>query len=365
MTSPRVWLLIGEKAGDNTQLRALAKALGWATTEKRCRYRRTELLTNRLLGTTLLGMIRARSDPLEPEWPDLVLTAGRRNEPIARWIARESGGRTRIVHVGRPWSSPERFDLVVTTPQYDLPASDRVLVVDMPLHGVRPEALAEAARSWRTQFVDLPRPRIAVLVGGPTGFIGFGKRTVVRLARESETLARWRGGSLLVTTSARTPSFAADLLERELTVPTRIYPHGGERNPYMAYLALADEFIVTGESASMLAEAAATAKPIHIFDPTREDGPWSRLRPRALGRLVREALGPRRMKRDPLGIPRALVEKGRARWLGEAPRNASRGTPQTDDLERAACAIRRLFPEARDGGAQAPSDASMTPKDGR
>jgi len=364
VTTPRVWLLIGNKAGDNTQLRALAKALGWPSTEKRCRYRATELLTNRLLGTTLLGIHRSLSDPLEPEWPDLVLTAGRRNEPIARWIARESGGATRIVHVGRPWSSPDRFDLVITTPQYDLPASERVLVVDMPLHAVRPEALAEAAQSWRTEFLDLPRPRIAVLVGGPTGFIGFRERTVLRLARQAETLARWRGGSLLVTTSARTPRFAAALLERELTVPARIYPHGRERNPYLAFLAIADEFIVTGESASMLAEASATEKPIHVFDPTREDGPWTRLRLRALGRLAREALGPRRMKRDPLGIPRALVDRGRACWLGNPPPNGAPRVLATSDLERAARAVRDLFPDGERSGDQAPSEASMTPKEG-
>ncbi len=350
MTTPRVWLLIGKKAGDNTQLRALAQALGWPTIEKRCRYRATELLTNRLLGTTLAGMDRRRSDPLEPEWPDLLLTAGRRNEPIARWVSRQSGGRTRIVHVGRPWSSPDRFDLVISTPQYDLPPSQKVLVIDMPLHAVRWEALEEAARSWRAEFHGLPHPRIAVLVGGPTGFIGFREATVARLAREAETLARWRGGSLLVTTSARTPAFAADLLRRALEVPARIYPHGGEKNPYLAFLALADEFIVTGESASMLAEAAATGKPLHVFDPTGEDGLLGRFRPRALGRLARELLGPRRMKRDPLGIPRALVEQGRACWLGEAPPSGERRLGTNDDLERAAVAVRALFPGAQDRG---------------
>ena len=31
-----------------------------------------------------------------PPWPELVITAGRRNEPVARWIQREAGGRERV-----------------------------------------------------------------------------------------------------------------------------------------------------------------------------------------------------------------------------------------------------------------------------
>jgi hypothetical protein len=32
--SPEVWLLVGEKRGDNTQVRNLAEAIGWAADEK-------------------------------------------------------------------------------------------------------------------------------------------------------------------------------------------------------------------------------------------------------------------------------------------------------------------------------------------
>ncbi|MBV8506935.1 MAG: mitochondrial fission ELM1 family protein, partial [Alphaproteobacteria bacterium] len=37
-------------------------------------------------------------------------------------------------------------------------------------------------------------------------------------------------------------------------------------NPYFAYLALADAFMVTADSVSMICEAAATGNPVHIFD---------------------------------------------------------------------------------------------------
>ena len=104
---PRVWVLAGHKAGDNAQLMALAGALGWPVEVKRLTYRPTELVTNLLLRVTLAGIAEGRESLARP-WPDLVLTAGRRNEPIARWIKSRAGPGTRLVHLGRPWAPLDR-----------------------------------------------------------------------------------------------------------------------------------------------------------------------------------------------------------------------------------------------------------------
>ena len=57
----RTWALLGQKPGDNGQVLALAEALGWPFETRRMAYRPIELLTNRLLGVTLLGI-----DPADP-----------------------------------------------------------------------------------------------------------------------------------------------------------------------------------------------------------------------------------------------------------------------------------------------------------
>ena len=107
---PFLWLLMGYKAGDNTQVLALAEALDWPFEAKKIVYRPTELLTNLLLGPTLAGVQRNNSSALVPPWPDLVITAGRRNEPVARWVKAHSRGHTRLVHLGRPWADPKHFE---------------------------------------------------------------------------------------------------------------------------------------------------------------------------------------------------------------------------------------------------------------
>ena len=103
-TQPRVWLVLSDKKGDNGQVHTIEEALGW-----RCELRHVRMLEQFVFGKpkvspTLYHIDREKSDPLEPPWPDLVLTAGRRNEPVARWIRQQAGKSTRLVHVGRPWA---------------------------------------------------------------------------------------------------------------------------------------------------------------------------------------------------------------------------------------------------------------------
>jgi uncharacterized protein len=345
--SPRVWVLAGHKAGDNAQLMALAGALGWPVEVKRLAYRPSELATNLLLRVTLAGVAKGR-EGLAPPWPDLVLTAGRRNEPIARWIKFRSGGITKLVHVGRPWSPPQRFDLVITTPQYFVPEAKNVLTIGMPLHAITPGALEEAAAAWRSRLQHLPRPRIAVLVGGASQPYRFARAEAARLGRMIEQLAGPRGGSLLITTSARTRPDAIAALEEQLRAPRFVHrwQSGAAENPYRGFLALADEIVVTGDSISMLAEATATGKPVSIFDlgAMRERGP----RPLTLAHdwhsllhLLLMRIAPRRMRRDSRILLQEAVASGRAAWLGEASAPAHRASE--DDLARAAAAVRRLF----------------------
>ena len=349
-SGPLTWLLTGHKAGDNTQVTALADALGWSYTVKRFRYRSYELLTNRLLGITLAGIDRAASSELAPPWPELVITAGRRNEPVARWIRRQSGGKTRLVHVGRPWAPLDSFDLIVTTPQYFLPDHQNVFKITLPLHGVTSDLLDKAASAWGAKLAHLPRPYTAVLIGGDSGPFVYTREKGRRLGQLINSLAVSSGGSLLVTGSARTPTAVLEALRQELAVPNTVYRWSEDRvgNPYLGYLALADQLVVSGESMSMLAEAGFTGKPLYIYDPA-DSGSWWRYahnyRYKPLTHRLAMLLAPRRMHRDVGNIQRQLVSSGRAVWLGQPfPQRGDLELP--DDVERAADRVRALITQS-------------------
>lgn len=360
---PRTWVMMGHKAGDNSQILALAEALGWPFEIKRLVYRPTELLTNLLAPLTLWGIVRGKSSPLAAPWPDLIITAGRRNEPPCRWIQAHADRRVRLVHAGRPWAAIENFDLIVTTPQYRLPERPNVLHNTTPLQRVSAAKLDAAAARWAPRLAHLPRPHTAVIIGGNAGPYVLDREAATLLGRSASAFARRQGGSLLVTTSARTPRHVPGALEAAIDCPAEFYrwtPDAAD-NPYLGYLALADSFIVTCESMSMLTEACATQKPVHMFDlhtgPEnrwgllesligRVDTPWwrrlRRLRFQPLVFRIAFAIGPTRMTRDVRIIQRDLIAQGRAVWLGE-PFPEGPPPPPLDDVARAAARVKALF----------------------
>jgi mitochondrial fission protein ELM1 len=360
----RVWLLMGHRAGDNSQVLALGEALGWPFAIKRFVYKPYERVLNLPFTATLAGVVKSQSSVLRPPWPELVISAGRRNEPIARWIKRQAGGRPRLVHVGRPWARLDRFDLVVTTPQYRLPRGPTVLHNDAPLHRVTPDRLAKAALEWAPRVAHLPRPHISVLAGGPSGPYPFDAASGAKLARQASELAEKRGGSLLVTTSARTPAATIDALFGGITVPALLYRwhRGDPENPFFGFLALADAIIVTADSVSMMTEACATGRPVYFYDtgegktsmrvppapPSRPLAWWHRLSPayaRALVYRWTMHAGPTRWTRDIRIVQQRLVESGRAAWLGDG--EPAGRPPPLEDVSRAAARVRALFDSSR------------------
>lgn len=356
---PSVWLLMGHREGDNSQVLALGEALGWPFEIKRFAYARYELLVNWPFVSSLVGVDPSRSSRLGPPWPELVLTAGRRNEPIARWIQRQASHHVHRVHVGRPWERVHHWDLVVTTPQYRLPHVPNVLHNEAPLHRIVPERLEKARRRWEARVAHLPRPRVTVLAGGNSGPYPFDARSGERLGRMASALASELGGSLLVTTSARTSPATAEALVGAIEAPSFVYRWSADDpdNPYFGLLALADRIVVTADSVSMMAEACATGRPVYLYDtgegrtsmrgaPADGSGPglsgWlERAHWKAFVYRQTMRFGPSRLTRDIRIVQRALVESGRAAWLGEG--EPASEPPPLRDLERAAEAVRALF----------------------
>lgn len=346
---PTLWLLLGNRAGDNAQVTGLGEALGWPSLVKQLRFNAWHHNRNLFLGASSRTVDQRRSDRLGPPWPDLVIAAGRRSAPVARWIRRRSGGRTKLVHIGRPWAPLRWFDLVITTPQYGVPWRPNVLINAAPLHAVTPERMAAAARQWDSRLKALPRPWIALMIGGPTHPYRFEPTHAAALAAQAVAMARERGGSLLVTTSGRSPAFAGKVLETTLAdVPHHLFLWGeaGPENPYFAYLAQADEFIVTGDSVSMLTEATATGRPVAIYRPERRptviNPQTARIPP--LPWLIDLGLVPH--PRDIGAFCDRLVATGRAYNLGDT-RPTRTAAPAPEDMMRAVERVRALFRPVR------------------
>ena len=342
---PRVWVLFGKGTGGNGQMLSLAEALGWPYEIKQLHYNRLNGLPNLLLGATRLTLDRKKSSPLEPPWPDLVIAASRRSAPVAQWIKKQSGGRTRLVHLLHTQAPLGRFDLIVTMPQFRLPERDNILHVTGVLNRIDPAALAQAGAAWQPRLSHLPRPWTALLVGGNSSAYLLDRDTAVRLGREAARMAAARGGSLLVTTSPRTPPDAADALAAAVDAPSHVYKWKKDddaNNPYKGFLALADDFVVTIDSASLLVEASATGRPVAVFDWPRRGHAAAATASAAPSWLWRKAvdLGLFKPARDFDAYFAEMRRRGLAHRFGE-PAPGKR--QPLDDLERTVARVRGLF----------------------
>lgn len=266
-----LWLLFGNRVGDNKQIRALADAIGLPFAVKQLRFNRASALPNVLLGETLASVTPDARPQLAAPWPDAVIASGRRSVPAARWIRARSGGATRLFHVGRPWAPLDWFDLVVTTPQYGLPARDNVLSNLMPMIAAEAADGAADLDAWSRRFAHLPRPWIAVLVGGNSRPYVLDAGTAARLGCAADAAARAAGGAVIAVSAPRTGAAAFAALRAAVEAPAYFAEWGKGENPYAALLKLADRIVVTGDSAAMAADAARSGKPVTVFDlPVRQ-----------------------------------------------------------------------------------------------
>jgi hypothetical protein len=179
-------------------------------------------------------------------------------------IRRASGGRTILAQVQDPRLGRAEFDLLIV-PEHDRLRGRQVFVSAGAIHRVTPARLADERQRFPS-LAAMPRPILGVLLGGSNKAY---RLTLPRLAAIAESIAeilRESGGSALITPSRRTGDEGRRLIRQRLGgLPATIWDGAGE-NPYLAYLALADAFLVTADSVSMISEAAATGKPVHIFD---------------------------------------------------------------------------------------------------
>ena len=265
----RVWVLADDRAGNVAQAVGVAEALDRPFETKDVRYSPLARLPNVLQGATRLGITPETRLALTPPWPDVVIAAGRRTAPVARWIKRQNP-RAFLVQIMNPGKAgADEFDLIAI-PAHDckLPGGDALNVmrtIGAP-HRVTPVRLSAARDTWASRFAHLPRPLIALIVGGATNRKPFPTVLAAKLGEQVTKMAK--GGSVLLTTSRRTGAEAEQALLATIPEPRFVFAWGNTGdNPYMGYLALADAIVVTGDSVSMCSEACATSAPVYIFAP--------------------------------------------------------------------------------------------------
>lgn len=189
--------------------------------------------------------------------PELLVGCGGKAAPVVAALRH----RVRGVIVQHPRMDIRKFDLVLAA-QHDELTGPNVIVTRTALHRMTQVKLAAAAEAWRDRLAALPRPLVAVLIGGSNGRFRLDAPVGQALAAQLAQMMRTENVGLMVTPSRRTdPAVTAALRAALLPLGAMVWDGSGE-NPYAGMLALADAIIVTTDSVSMVSEAVATPAPV-------------------------------------------------------------------------------------------------------
>ena len=247
---PRVWVLADDNTGDTSQALALADALGWQ-----------------------YEVIYSPFDTSATQ-PDLVIASNRQTGAWARRLCRESEGRTRCVRVdGSGDAVADHFDIVVSPAYFHLPPHPRRIETVTRLTRITPEQLAQAHDNWPHLFGRASHPRIVLLLGSSKSKVPLDAKTGRRIGEEIHTFAHLVGGSIFALISRRTRPGFAGALAAGLGESRHVHTWSPNRHDdvtYLAYLELADALIVVGDDESLVADAAASGKPVYIYPEAEE-----------------------------------------------------------------------------------------------
>ncbi len=260
---PTCWVLTDGAAGNRRQALALADAIGIT-------YREWQLTTRPpwrwLAPRTLRGAEQAFGNEFAGELaraPTLAIGCGRQ-AALATRLLRLRG--TIAVQILDPRTDPAAWDVVIA-PAHDRLEAGNVINVPGSLSPINPDWLAQG----RAQFAhlgDLPSPRIAVLIGGKSKHVHFDHKAFETMAAQIDNVIAKQGGSVMVTTSRRTPKSIRDVLAyRYRVTPGIVWLGNHGANPYAGILGWADKIICSPDSVNMISEACATSVPVFVANP--------------------------------------------------------------------------------------------------
>lgn len=255
-------------------------------------------------------------------------------------------GRTRCkpVHIFKTFLPPGNFFKLNVVPRHDLrpssKSSKKLLVTEGALVPRR-AVPKEKSDEWAKLLKVSPRKRrIGLLLGGPAKKLDLDPAEVERIAADLLSTAERLDAELLVTTSRRTTPLMESRLAETLGKDPRckLLALVNQKRPgalpdtetaVPCILELSDVLVVSGDSISMVCEAAATGKPLLAFPPKaaakngkkppqlkhdrflRRMDQLGRLRlsrPEQLGERAAEALSGRPSSEEPTPQPDPVVE---------------------------------------------------------
>ncbi len=249
-----LWLLSDGATGNIKQAIALADALGLS-------YQRIDLswqAWDRWLAPRFKRARFVEFEPIDQTWPDVAIGCGRMGAAALLALKHQSA-TTKIVQILHPRVAASRFDAVIC-PQHDQLHGDNVIQTIGSLHTINAATLSAVAN--QTEIASAS-PRRLLLIGAPNTNAPYTLSAFKTLCDHLQS----QPGRLSISVSRRTPEAFKQQLGRS-GLPFFDPATSATSNPYLPWLASAQQITVTPDSINMISEAIATTAAVYV--PWRE-----------------------------------------------------------------------------------------------
>ncbi len=269
-----IWILADNRPGTFLQSIGLAEELRMEYKIITLSYSFLAFLPNFFLSNSLLRIPAEIRDKINlfGYLPKIIISAGRRSAPIALALKAQSRNQSRIIQIMNPNLNFAKFDFVIL-PQHDKIDEHKYpnLITTLGSLTRIDEKRIQDEYEKSPDLKKITKRKIAVLIGGPSKKTEFNKSDAEKLAKISSTIAKNMDATLLVLTSRRTTKEMAEVINDTLDCDFEMFDWNRikTQNPYLAIVAAAEFFIVTGDSVSMISECACTGKSVYIFDQNK------------------------------------------------------------------------------------------------
>jgi uncharacterized protein len=311
------WIFTTGAAGMDTQTRGVAEALGVDYVMKPIAPRGIARVLSPWGPVSASERFGEPGSVFAPPWPELAIGLGRTSVPYVRALRRRSPSTFTLLMLDTR-AGRDVADLI-WAPEHDRLRGANVMTTLTAPHSFTPQRLADLRRVVPDSVAQLPRPRIAVILGGKNAAYKFRTEDDLRFAAALRSLGEL-GASFMITPSRRTHARLLDATEAATRAFPRILWDGQGANPYGDFLAHADALVVTADSVNMTGEAAATGRPVFVFTPSGGSAKFSRFHAALTAHGATRPL-PDRVERlpdwsyDPLQSAEAIAAAVERRWL--------------------------------------------------
>lgn len=270
-STPLIWVLLDPAIGHANQALAVVEALDEEFVAISLEYNKDDMPHNFLVGRSIKYLTKNTAKYLIAPWPDIIITAGRRTTPVARWVKKQNKN-TKIVQLMWPGFPTSDIDLMIVPEHDDLPfyaPKKRIMRTLLTPSRLNNKRLNDAADMWRSTLGKLSNPISALIIGGDTKY---GPMTPNMVEASLRHIFHNNNGALLITTSRRTNDEIVAMIQemikkhKDRRIIHFFDPRKESANPYLAFLALAKKIYVTSDSISMISESLQTGKDIQLLD---------------------------------------------------------------------------------------------------